>query len=68
MQHTATTSHLSHTVDMSVAEACQLMAFLAEAVRMATGPQIATHKEFDMAVTIPTGQKLNGGLTVIVRP
>ena len=69
MKHSVTTSQLSHTVEMSVDEACQLMAFLAEAVRLAVHPQVATYKEFDLEVKLPsTGQNLLGGLHIVVRP
>lgn len=39
-------SPLNHTLELSVDEACQMMAFLAEAVRLAAGPQVAAHKDF----------------------
>lgn len=68
MKHSVTTSHLTHTVEMTPAEALKLMSQLAEMVRMAVGPGVASHFEHDMEVTIPNGQKLLGGLIVIVRP
>lgn len=68
MQHHISTSQLSHTVTMTPAEACQVMAYLAEADRLATGPQVPSHKDFDMEVTISAGQTLLGGLVLIVRP
>ena len=68
MKHSVTVSQLSHTVEMTPAEALKLMGQLAEMVRLAVGPGVASHFEHDMEVTIATGQKLVGGLTLIVRP
>ena len=68
MKHSVTVSQLSHTVEMTPAEALKLMSQLAEMVRMAVGPRVASHFEHDMEVTIPDGKKLLGGLTLIVRP
>lgn len=68
MKHSVTVSHLSHTVEMTPAEALQIMAKLSEMVRLAIGPGVASNFQHDMEVTTPTGQKLLGGLTLIIRP
>ena len=69
MKHSVTTSNLSHTIEMSPAEALKIIAKLAEMVALATGPRVASHSNFDgLEVTIPNGQQLLGGLTLVVRP
>ena len=45
-----------------------MMAFLAEAVRLAAGPQVAAHKDFKGLELLIKEQPVLGSLTVIVRP
>lgn len=70
MKHSVTTSHLSHTVEMSPDEALKIIAKLSECVRLAVSKsKIASYEQFDgLEVTIPNGTQLLGSLTLVVRP
>lgn len=70
MKHNLSTSGLTHTIEMDPIEALKIIAALTECVRLAVGPsKIPSHTEHDLEVSIPTtGQRLNGGLTIIIRP
>ena len=58
---------LNRTVEMSVDEACQLMTYLADAVRVAVGKKMSSYKDFNGLELTIKEQPVLGSLTIIVR-